>query len=89
MTELLKQGRYVPMDAVDQSLAIYAGTQGFLDDLEVSDVGRFRNELLEYIHAAKPEVLEMLAKEKKYTSEIEAAATEAITAFKAQFAAAE
>ncbi len=89
MTELLKQGRYVPMDAHEQSLAIFAGNKGFLDDLAVSDVVRFRNEMLDYVRAMKPEVLDMLVKEKKYTPEIEAAALEAITAFKAQFAASE
>ena len=89
MTELLKQGRYVPMGAEEQSLAIYAGNKGFLDDLPVADVVRFRIELLEYIRTVKPDVLEMLVKEQKYTAEIETAATEAIAAFKAQFAVSE
>ena len=89
MTELLKQGRYLPMPAEEQSLAIFAGNKGFLDDLPVADVVRFRIELLEYIRTVKPEVLEMLVKEQKYTAEIETAATEAIAAFKAQFAVSE
>ena len=89
MTELLKQGRYLPMPAEEQSLAIFAGNKGFLDDLPVSDVVRFRTEMLDYIRSAKPEVLAMLVKEQKYTPEIEAAAVDAITAFKAQFAVSE
>ena len=38
MTELLKQGRYVPMPFYDQAIAIYAGGNGYLDDIPVSDV---------------------------------------------------
>ena len=77
------------MPAEEQSLAIFAGNKGFLDDLPVSDVVRFRTEMLDYIRSAKPEVLAMLVKEQKYTPEIEAAAVDAITAFKAQFAVSE
>ena len=47
MTELLKQGRYVPMSFYDQAIAIYAGGNGYLDDIPVADVVRFRGELIE------------------------------------------
>ena len=54
MTELLKQGRYVPMPVMDQAMSIYAGAHGYLDDIPVSDVVRFRGEFLDFIHASKP-----------------------------------
>lgn len=85
MTELLKQGRYVPMSVWDQSIAIYAGGQGYLDDIPVSDVLRFRTELLDYMHASKPELVDALAKEKKWTDAIKADMNAAIEAFKNQF----
>ena len=52
MTELLKQGRYVPMPVMDQAMSIYAGAHGYLDDIPVGDVVRFRGELLDYIRAS-------------------------------------
>ena len=86
MTELLKQGRYVPMPAVEQAVVIYAGGHGYLDDIEVEDVLRFRSEVLDYLRASKPEILEALDKEKRFTDEIESDLNAALTAFKTQFA---
>ncbi len=86
MTELLKQGRYVPMPASEQVVAIYAGNGGYLDDLELEDVVRFRGELLDYIRASKPEILQAIEDEGKLTDEIEADLNEAISSFKQSFA---
>lgn len=85
MTELLKQGRYVPMPVMDQAISIYAGAHGYLDDIPVSDVVRFRGELLDFIHASKPEVVEALEKAQKFTDSIETDLNAAIEAFKLQF----
>lgn len=57
MTELLKQGRYTPMDAGDQVVSIFAGSNGYMDDLEVEQVVPFRNGLLDYVHATSPELV--------------------------------
>ena len=85
MTELLKQGRYVPMPVMDQAMSIYAGAHGYLDDIPVSDVVRFRGEFLDFIHASKPEIVEALEKAQKFTDEIETDQNAAIEAFKLQF----
>ena len=85
MTELLKQGRYVPMPVMDQAISIYAGAHGYLDDIPVSDVVRFRGELLDFIHASKPEIVEALEKAQKFTDTIETDLNAAIEAFKLQF----
>ena len=87
MTELLKQGRYVPMAFEEQAVAIYAGSQGYLDDISVDNVVRFRVELLDYLRAAHAEVLKMIHDEKKFTDESKKALNEAIEAFKKQFVA--
>ena len=86
MTELLKQGRYAPMPVMDQAIAIYAGAHGYLDDIPLEDVTRFRGELLVYLHASKPEIVEALEKERKFTDAIEADLNAAIETFKLQFA---
>ncbi len=85
MTELLKQGRYNPMPVEEQAVAIYAGSHGFLDDIPVGDVVRFRGELLEYLRASNAEILANIVKEKKFTDAIETDLNAAIEAFKNQF----
>ena len=85
MTELLKQGRYNPMPVAEQVIAIFAGNEGFLDDLPLDAVVRFRTELLSSIRASKPEIIETINKEKKLSDETKAALKEAIAAFKQSF----
>ena len=87
MTELLKQGRYNPMPVEEQAVSIYAGGHGYLDDIPVGDVVRFRGELLEYIRASKPEIFENIVKEQKFTDAIETELNAAIEAFKLTFSA--
>ena len=85
MTELLKQGRYNPMPVEEQAVSIYAGSHGFLDDIPVEDVVRFRGELLEYLRASHAEIFANIVKEKKFTDAIESDLNGAIEAFKNQF----
>ena len=87
MTELLKQGRYNPMPVEEQAVSIYAGGHGYLDDIPVGDVVRFRGELLNYIRASKPEIFENIVKEQKFTDAIETELNAAIEAFKLTFSA--
>jgi F-type H+-transporting ATPase subunit alpha len=51
LTELLKQGINSPMPVEQQVVSIYAGTNGHLDNVPVTDVSRFEKELLEYVGA--------------------------------------
>lgn len=87
MTELLKQGRYNPMSVEEQAVSIYAGGHGYLDDIPVDDVVRFRGELLDYIRASKPDIFESIVKEQKFTDAIETELNAALEAFKLQFSA--
>ena len=88
MTELLKQGRYMPMPVAEQVVAIFAGNEGFLDDLPLTSVVRFRTELLASLRASKPEILQTINTEKKLSDETKVALKEAIAAFKQSFDAA-
>ena len=88
MTELLKQGRYMPMPVAEQVIAIFAGNEGFLDDLPLTSVVRFRTELLASLRASKPEILQTINTEKKLSDETKVALKEAIAAFKQSFDAA-
>ncbi len=87
MTELLKQGRFMPMPVEEQAIAIWAGNQGFLDSLPVESIVRFRTEMLDYLRINYGEVVAMVRDEKKFTDESEAKLHEAIEAFKLRFIA--
>jgi F-type H+-transporting ATPase subunit alpha len=50
--ELLKQGQYSPFPVADQVISIWAGTNGYLDDVPVEDIRRFESELLEHLRAS-------------------------------------
>ncbi|MFZ3453050.1 F0F1 ATP synthase subunit alpha [Arthrobacter sp. 7Tela_A1] len=49
LMELLKQGQYSPYPVEDQVVSIWAGTNGFLDDVPVEDVRRFETEFLDHV----------------------------------------
>ena len=86
LVELLKQGRYVPMPVERQVMAIFAGTKGYVDDLDVDHVQRFRDEFLDFVESAYPEIGKSIVTELKLTDENAEALGKALTEFKAQFA---
>ncbi|MCL1797513.1 MAG: F0F1 ATP synthase subunit alpha [Eggerthellaceae bacterium] len=85
MTELLKQGRYVPMPVEEQVVSIFSGNEGFLDDLPVESITRFREELLQNLRSTKPELLKAIIEEKKISDESAEALKAGIASFKNQF----
>ena len=60
MVELLKQGQYAPMSMEEQVVSIYAGLNGFIDDIPVSAVGRYQAEVLEYFQGPKKAILDAI-----------------------------
>ena len=64
MLELLKQGQYAPMPVEQQVAIIYAGTQGFLDDVPVDKVGRYETEMLSWMDRMHPELLREIREKK-------------------------
>jgi F-type H+/Na+-transporting ATPase subunit alpha len=56
MVELLKQGQYGPMSALDQCVAVFAGTQGHLDRIPVARVQEFEAALLAHVHETHAEI---------------------------------
>ncbi len=83
LAELLKQPLSSPFPLQDEVISIYAGTKGLLDDIEVHDVGRFEREMLEYIRARHPELMETIVTKKVLpdTSQLDSA----IETFKSNF----
>ncbi|MCL6449251.1 MAG: F0F1 ATP synthase subunit alpha, partial [Armatimonadetes bacterium] len=85
MVELLKQNQYVPMAVEDQVMVIYAGVNGYLDDLPVERVLPFEAEFLKYMRTSHPEVGETIAKTGQLDKETEEALKAAIAEFKKTF----
>jgi F-type H+-transporting ATPase subunit alpha len=85
LVELLKQGRYVPMPVEKQVIAIFAGTNGFLDDLPVESVLAFRAGLFDFMDSVHPEIGKAIATEKVLSDEMKAALSAAVGEFRSSF----
>ncbi len=86
LMELLKQPQYTPYPVEDQVASIWAGTHGYLDDVEVSEVLRFEREMLDYLRR-HTDVLTTIAETGLLESETEDALRGAIEDFRTGFLA--
>ncbi len=85
MVEVLKQDQYVSLPTEKQVAVIFAGVNGFLDDVEVKEIKRFERELLRFMDSERPEVLKALREKKEISDELEADLKKSIEEFKSQF----
>jgi F-type H+-transporting ATPase subunit alpha len=63
LTELMKQPQYSPLTNAEIVVVIFAGTNGFLDKLPLSDVSRFEKGLLTHMHAKHSDVMDWITNE--------------------------
>ena len=84
LVELLKQPLNSPMPVEEQVVSLFAGTKGYLDDVDTADVVRFENELLEFMRTRHSGLLSDLR-----TGGIPDLLAEAVQSFKDQFTAAD
>ena len=87
MVEILKQPQFKPMHVADQVMILFAGTKGYLDKVPLRQVSAWEEQFLRYMREQKPEVLNTLVKERKFTPQLEKQLTAAIEAFQPQFKA--
>ncbi|GGK87431.1 F-type H+-transporting ATPase subunit alpha [Curtobacterium luteum] len=80
LTELLKQPQYSPYPVEEQVVSIWAGTNGKLDEVPVSDVLRFESELLEHLRR-NSDILTTLRETNQLSDETVAAMDREIDAF--------
>ena len=85
LVEILKQGQYEPMQFEQQIAIIFAATNGYLDKLPVSVLGRFEKEMNEYLDMKHSDLLPQIAKEKVISDDIKANLSKAIEGFVAGF----
>ncbi len=87
LVEILKQGQYAPLSVERQVAIIFAGVNGYLDAVAVSDLRTFESELYAYLESRAPGVFQGIAAKKQLDDEIKAALTAAVKEFAAEFAA--
>ena len=85
LTELLKQGQFQPMPVEEQVVAIFAGTQGFIDTVPVKDVTRYEAAMLSYMRSEAPQVLAKIRDTKALDDDTAKALKDALGAFGKQF----
>src|SRR5690625_4838961 len=86
LMELLKQPQYSPYPVEDQVASIWAATKGYLDDIDVSQVGRFEQGLLDYLRR-NTEVLSTIASTGTLAEDTEAALKAGVEEFRKGFLA--
>ncbi|GFQ79334.1 ATP synthase subunit alpha, mitochondrial [Trichonephila clavipes] len=87
LTELLKQGQYVPMAIEDQVAVIYTGVRGYLDKLDPSRIGSFEKAFLQHIKSSHQDLLNTIAAEGKISDETDKKLKKIVSDFLANFQA--
>ena len=87
MVEILKQNQYSPMLVEEQIAIIYAGINGYMDDIALEKVGDFEKGLLEYLDANSQDLLDAILSSGKLEEKSEASLKESIENFKKGFTA--
>jgi len=85
MVELLKQAQYRPYTVNEEVLSIFAGINGFLDDLPVREVARFEGALLKHFRDEYPEVIDELERTRDLPNDLAEKVRGVIRDFKTQF----
>lgn len=85
MVELLKQDLFGPMSFTDQVLIIFAGNEGYLDEIPLNLIKAYEKKLIPYIHEKYPGIPAAISKEKAISDAIKAELANAIKKFTVEF----
>jgi F-type H+-transporting ATPase subunit alpha len=88
LRQILKQQQNSPLSVGEQVAVVYAGLNGYLDNVPVDEASKFAQGLRDYLGSSKAKYGEIIASEKKLTDEAENLLKEAINEFKQSFMAA-
>ena len=86
LTELLKQPQFSPLPFEEQTVSIFAGTNGYLDSVAVGDVVRYEAEMLSFMRSEHAEVLAEIRESKKFEGEVKDKTVAALDKFAKTFA---
>ena len=87
MVELLKQDQFVPLALEDQIVILFAGTQGYLDDLPIESIKKFEAEFLRYIKETKEDIRAEIREKKALDDTLKEKLAHTIEGFKKGFQA--
>ncbi|CAG5116085.1 unnamed protein product, partial [Candidula unifasciata] len=81
LTEILKQGQYVPMAIEEQVCVIYSGVRGYLDKLDPSKITQFEAEFLKHLRSSQQDLLKTIAAEGKINEQVDEKLKQIVTSF--------
>jgi F-type H+/Na+-transporting ATPase subunit alpha len=87
LVEILKQPQYEPLTVEKQVVLIFAGTNGYLDNVAVKDIREFEVGLYQYIESRHPEIFSGIVEKKQLDDELKATLTAAVKTYAGDFAA--
>ncbi len=87
MQEILKQPQYAPMSLADQVIAIFAGTNGFADQVPVGKMAAWQGDLLRYMGASFPDIVKEIAEKKIITDATRSQLMQALQTFRETWSA--
>ena len=87
MVEVLKQPPYSPLPIERQVVVIFAGARGFMDDISVANITKFKSDLYPFLEAKYPQIFEDIRSKKMLDKDIEETLSRALEEFKASFIA--
>jgi F-type H+/Na+-transporting ATPase subunit alpha len=85
LVELLKQNQYKPMSFDQQVVMVFAGVNGFLDDIPTLQIREFETELLAHANAKHADVVKTLVEKRQIDDSLKAKLTDLVVSFKKQF----
>ena len=88
LVELLKQPQYQPLPVERQIVIVFAGTNGYLDDVPVSDVQAYEHELNTFMETRHAAIFAAISEKKQFDDQLRGDLEAALKEFSAQFAAA-
>ncbi len=87
LTELLKQGQYVPMPVPEQVVIIYAGVRGYLDSIDASKITAFEKAYIAHVKTSHADILTDIATKGEITKDTDAKLKAIVSEFVASFKA--
>ena len=85
LVELLKQGQYQPLPVEKQILIIFAGTNGFVDELPLTALKKYEQELYSFVESRHPDVYAEILKKRELDGDLRAKMTKTLEEFKGVF----
>ena len=87
LVELLKQGQYQPLSVEQQVVIIYAGTNGFVDELPVASLKKYEQEVFSFISSKHPDVFADILEKRELDGDLRAKLNQVLGEFKGVFKA--